>query len=110
MVFQNDKDHVISLLFVEYYKESLAQPVVSPLLETFSDPWVITAFRKANIELHKLNCRFLTECGFDLKLLQVEAGNQVCLVEEQPKEPKPKAQANDMITFRLLSLFKTRFF
>ena len=71
---------------------------------------VITAFRKANIELHKLNCRFLTKCVFDLKLLQVEAGNQVCLVEEQPKEPKPKAQANDMITFRSPSLFKTRFF
>ena len=49
MVFQNDKDHVISLLFVEYYKESLAQPVVSPLLETFSDPWVITAFRNQNV-------------------------------------------------------------
>merc|ERR1711994_1046778 len=31
---------------------------------------------------------------------KVEAGNQVCLVEEQPKELKPKAQANDMITFR----------
>merc|ERR1712203_649683 len=31
---------------------------------------------------------------------KVEAGNQVCLVEEQPKEPKPKNQANDMITFR----------
>ena len=42
---------------------------------------------------------------FDLKLLLVEAGNQVCLVEEQLKEPKPKAQANDMITFRSLSLF-----
>ena len=72
---------------------------------------VITAFRKVNIELHKLDShRFLTKCVFDLKLLQVEAGNQVCLVEEQPKEPKPKAQANDMITFRSLSLFKTRFY
>ena len=32
--------------------------------------------------------------------MQVEAGNPVCLVEEQPKDPKPKNQANDMITFR----------
>ena len=32
--------------------------------------------------------------------LQVEAGNPVFLVQELPKEPKPKTQANDMITFR----------
>ena len=32
--------------------------------------------------------------------MKVEAGNPVCLVEEQPKDPKPKNQANDMITFR----------
>jgi len=49
----------------------------SPVIKWFLDKkMVITAFRK------------------------VEAGNQVCLVEEQLKEPKPKAQANDMITFR----------
>ena len=32
--------------------------------------------------------------------MQVEAGNPVFLVQELPKEPKPKTQANDMITFR----------
>merc|ERR1712107_139218 len=49
----------------------------SPVIKWFLDKkMVITAFRK------------------------VEAGNQVCLVEEQLKEPKPKAQANDVITFR----------
>lgn len=35
--------------------------------------------------------------------MQVEAGSPVCLVEEQAKDPKPKNQANDMITFRSVS-------
>ena len=37
--------------------------------------------------------------------MQVEAGSPVCLVEEQPKDPKPKNQANDMITFRSVSTY-----
>jgi len=49
----------------------------SPVIRWFLDKkMVITAFRK------------------------VEAGNPVYLVQELPKEPKPKTQANDMITFR----------
>ena len=31
---------------------------------------------------------------------RVEPGRPVCIVEATDKDPKPKAQANDMITFR----------
>jgi len=57
--------------------EQAAAGPESPVIKWFLDKkMVITAFRK------------------------VEAGNQVCLVEKQPEDPKPKNQANDMITFR----------
>jgi len=60
-----------------YELEQAAAGPESPVIKWFLDKkMVITAFRK------------------------VEAGSPVCLVEEQAKDPKPKNQANDMITFR----------